>query len=182
MIIKLHFSKIVHKNMEQATILKSKFNSSVGPIILTQEHNKITSVELFIERDSPDIKNDSSELLTEAESQIEEYLTGNRKELTFPIEMRGTPFQLKVWNCVKESSPGDIFCYADIAARIGSPKAMRAVGTALRKNPCVLIVPCHRVVKGTYQLGCYLGSSNEGPKIKKQLLLTEGADISVLKK
>lgn len=72
-----------------------------------------------------------------------------------PLDLRGTPFQLKVWNATREIPAGETRTYADIAKRIGHPKAVRAVGTALGKNPVCVVVPCHRVVPSGGEIGNY---------------------------
>lgn len=84
--------------------------------------------------------------------EIIEYLTGSRKEFTLPLDLKGTFFQMKVWKELIKIPYGQIRTYKDIAKAIGNPKAYRAVGNALNKNPVLLIVPCHRVVGSNGQL------------------------------
>jgi AraC family transcriptional regulator of adaptative response/methylated-DNA-[protein]-cysteine methyltransferase len=70
-----------------------------------------------------------------------------------PLHLQGTPFQLQVWQALREIPCGAIATYRDIAFRIGKPKALRAVGTACGANPIAIIVPCHRVIRSDGGLG-----------------------------
>src|SRR5260221_12708832 len=72
-----------------------------------------------------------------------------------PVWMKGTPFQLKVWEALLKIPKGKILSYQDVARSIGHPKASRAVGTALAKNPVAYLIPCHRVIQGTGVVGPY---------------------------
>lgn len=76
---------------------------------------------------------------------------------TTPLSLwvRGTNFQLNVWRALLKLQPGDVASYRDIAHAIGSPKASRAVGSAIGANPVGLIIPCHRVLRQTGELGGY---------------------------
>ena len=67
-------------------------------------------------------------------------------DLDAPLDMQGTPFQRQVWTALREIELGRTATYAEIAARIGRPKAAVAVGSACARNPLALVVPCHRVV------------------------------------
>jgi len=67
----------------------------------------------------------------------------------------GTPFQISVWNALLELEIGEVCTYQDIAIRIGHPKAIRAVGNAVGKNPISLLVPCHRVLRKNGDIGGY---------------------------
>lgn len=84
--------------------------------------------------------------LRAAAEQIAEYFAGTRRELNFPIEPKGTPFQRQVWAAIQAIPYGETATYGQIADRMGKRKAARAVGAAAGKNPCLLAVPCHRVV------------------------------------
>lgn len=67
-------------------------------------------------------------------------------DLTFPLDLRGTPFRRAVWGALRDIPPGRTATYAEIAARIGRPGAARAVARACAANPVAIAVPCHRVV------------------------------------
>lgn len=72
-----------------------------------------------------------------------------------PLDLRGTAFQQRVWRELQRIPRGETITYAELAARIGSPKAVRAVGTACGANPVAMVVPCHRVVRADGTLGGY---------------------------
>jgi AraC family transcriptional regulator of adaptative response/methylated-DNA-[protein]-cysteine methyltransferase len=87
------------------------------------------------------------------------------------VGVRGTNFQVKVWEAILRIPPGYVASYEDIAERIGAPGAVRAVGTALGRNPVAFLVPCHRVIRKTGAFGNYGG----GPARKKAMLAWEAA-------
>jgi O-6-methylguanine DNA methyltransferase len=95
-----------------------------------------------------------------------------------PLDLRGrTPFEVAVWTKALEIPRGEVRPYGWIAAEIGHPKAVRAVGTALGHNPVPLIVPCHRVVRTDGTIGQY---SLGGPRNKRTILAAEGVDPEAL--
>ena len=87
-----------------------------------------------------------------------------------PIDVAGTAFQEAVWRELRRIPPGETRSYADIAAAIGAPKAVRAVGTANGDNHVCVLIPCHRVIRSDGSLGGYGG----GIERKKKLLASEG--------
>ncbi len=84
-----------------------------------------------------------------------------------------TLFQKKVYELLKKIPKGSVSTYTDIAKMIKNPKAVRAVGTALSKNPHLISIPCHRVVKNTGEIGQYA----TGTAKKIELLKKEGVEI-----
>jgi len=88
-----------------------------------------------------------------------------------PIDVAGTAFQESVWRELRKIPPGETRSYAQIAAAIGQPGAVRAVGSANGANPVAVIVPCHRVVRSDGSLGGYAG----GVERKRRLLMSEGS-------
>lgn len=99
-------------------------------------------------------------------NQLKEYFSGHRKRFSCPLDLKGTPFQLKVWQALQAIPFGQTVSYEEIALKIGNPKAVRAVGQANGKNPVAIIVPCHRVIRKSGDLGGY----SSGLEIKKFLL------------
>ncbi len=89
--------------------------------------------------------------------QLKEYFDGKRKIFDLPLELRGTPFQNRVWEALREIPYGETKSYSEIAEAIGNPKAARAVGLANNKNPVPIIVPCHRVIGKNGNLTGYAG-------------------------
>ena len=104
-----------------------------------------------------------------ARQEIEEYLNGDRKSFSSPLDMQGTPFQIEVWNELLNIPYGETRSYGEIAAAVGRPRAARAVGAALGANPLPIIVPCHRVIGKNGSLVGFGG----GLRLKEQLLLLE---------
>jgi methylated-DNA-[protein]-cysteine S-methyltransferase len=102
-------------------------------------------------------------------AQFADYFQGRRTEFAFPLDFVGTPFQLSVWNALREIGHGQTYSYSDIAARIGKPDAVRAVGTAIGANPVLITVPCHRVIGKNGTLTGYRG----GLEMKARLLSLE---------
>ena len=88
------------------------------------------------------------------------------------MKLKGTVFQLKVWNYLKKIPRGKVITYLDLAKAIKKPKAVRAVANAVGKNPYPPKIPCHRVIRSDGKLGGY--SAPGGIKTKKKLLKMEG--------
>jgi methylated-DNA-[protein]-cysteine S-methyltransferase len=107
--------------------------------------------------------------------QLEQYLAGERTEFDLDLELRGTPFERRVWDEVRAIPYGQTATYAEIARRIGSPGACRAVGRANGRNPIAVIVPCHRVVGSDGSLTGYAG----GLETKRALLDLERGAMAV---
>jgi methylated-DNA-[protein]-cysteine S-methyltransferase len=81
-----------------------------------------------------------------ARQQLTEYFAGARREFDLPLKLSGTEFQMSVLHALQHIPYGETTSYAEIAERIGRPKAVRAVGAANGRNPLPIIVPCHRVI------------------------------------
>jgi len=113
----------------------------------------------------------STDLTLKAVGELEEYFSGSRREFDLPIELCGTEFQTDVWNALRELRYGQTVSYQQLAAHIGRPKAVRAVGAAARANAISIIVPCHRVVGARGKLVGYAG----GIDVKRSLLRLENA-------
>lgn len=79
-------------------------------------------------------------------TQLVEYFQGKRSIFTIPLDLRGTPFQLSVWNALRDIPFSATRSYSEIAQRIGRPSTVRAVGAAIGANPVLILVPCHRVI------------------------------------
>jgi len=103
--------------------------------------------------------------LSEWVSQIREHLEGVRPRLDLPLDIQGTAFQLRVWRALRDIAYGTTRSYSEIAAAIGSPRAVRAVGNACHNNPVPIIIPCHRVVRSNGGLGGYGGGIHRKQKL-----------------
>lgn len=109
-------------------------------------------------------------LVDRAREELHQYLLGQRTYFSVPLDLSSVPdFQAKVLRAAGSIPFGQARAYAWVAQRIGHPRAVRAVGTALGKNPVPLIVPCHRVLKSDGGVGGYIF----GPSVKQRLLRLE---------
>lgn len=106
--------------------------------------------------------------------QLKQYFAGNRREFDLTVAPQGTPFQERVWQELCRIPYGETASYGAIAARIGNPKACRAVGMANSKNPIPIIIPCHRIIGKDGSLTGFGG----GLAVKKQLLDLERQSLS----
>ena len=111
----------------------------------------------------------TTELLSMATIQLDEYFQGKRTVFSLPFKLTGTPFQLAVWKELQNIPYGQTTSYKEIAQKINKPKACRAVGMANNKNPLPIIIPCHRVIGSNGKLIGYAG----GLKLKNYLLELE---------
>lgn len=109
------------------------------------------------------------------EKQLNEYFNGKRKEFELDLIMNGTRFQQKVWKELLKVPFGETVSYGEIAKRVGNPKGARSVGMAVSRNPLSIVIPCHRVIRSSGEIGGYAG----GVYRKKWLLQHEGAFVSV---
>jgi methylated-DNA-[protein]-cysteine S-methyltransferase len=108
-------------------------------------------------------------LLTTAR-QLDEYFNGQRRQFDIALDMPGTVFQCAVWSELMRLPFGTTTTYQTIAHRIANPRAIRAAGTAIGRNPVSIIVPCHRVVGTSGALSGYAGGLDR----KRYLLAHEG--------
>lgn len=105
---------------------------------------------------------------------LEAYFAGEPVDpASLPVDLRGTPFQVRVWEALRRVPRGEVRSYAAIAQDVGSPRGMRAVGMANAKNPVAIVVPCHRIVEAKLGLGGYSG----GLAVKRRLLELEGVRV-----
>lgn len=134
-----------------------------------EDHDVV--LQSLAERISPRILRSPSRL-DETARELEEYFDGRRRSFEVPLDWRlSAGFRSEVLHHLPEISYGATASYAAVAALTGSPKAVRAVGTACATNPPPVVVPCHRVVRSDGGLGGYLG----GVQAKRTLLTLETA-------
>lgn len=115
---------------------------------------------LFTEREEIKhrVQPDTPQVLKECMTQLEEYFRGERLEFNLPVMSKGTEFQTKVWSALTTVGYAETASYRDIAVKVGSEKAVRAVGNANSKNKLTIIVPCHRVIGSSGKLTGYAGT------------------------
>ena len=112
--------------------------------------------------------------LLQAQRELQEYFSGQRRRFAVPLDFVGTPFQIGVWNALRTIPFGETRSYGDIAQQIGRSSAVRAVGAANGRNPIPIIVPCHRVIGADGSLTGFAG----GLAIKARLLALEGGTLT----
>ena len=117
-------------------------------------------------------------VLEQAYQWTQAFLAGkNPDPSTIPLATYGTDFQLRVWNALLDIPYGECITYADIARKVGSPRAYQAVGSAVGHNPLSLIVPCHRVASASASGQVHYGG---GPQRKLYLLSLESGSASAI--
>ena len=137
--------------------------SPLGMLTLTEENGALTRID-YTPGASP--LSPATPLLREAEKQLNEYFAGKRTAFSLPLRPRGTAFQQAAWAELQRIPYGETITYGQQAARMGCPRACRAVGGANGRNPLPIVIPCHRVVAAGGQWGGYTGGLD-----KKQFLL-----------
>jgi len=145
--------------------------SPIGPLRLAATDHGLCQIVLPGERAAPPSgwAQQRHPVLAEAQRQLDLYFSGRLRDFTLPLAPQGTPFQLHVWQALGDIPYGATISYAELAARIGRPKAVRAVGGANGRNPLPIIRPCHRVIGSD---GSLTGFS-AGLPIKRYLLHLE---------
>jgi methylated-DNA-[protein]-cysteine S-methyltransferase len=119
-------------------------------------------------------RDDQHPLLQQTKSQLDEYFAHRRTAFDMALDLRGTEFQQAVWRELMCLPFGSTVDYQTIAQRVANPKAVRAAGTAIGRNPVSIIVPCHRVVGASGDLSGYAG----GLERKRYLLALEQEQAS----
>ena len=134
-----------------------------------ENHDSV--LETLAEKISPRILPDTSRL-DPAAAQIREYLAGERDSFDLDLDFSlSSGFRRKVQTRLSDIPFGHTHSYAQVAAAVGNPKAVRAVGSACATNPLPVVVPCHRVLRSDGSLGGYIG----GLSVKTELLQLEAA-------
>lgn len=112
--------------------------------------------------------------LRPARDQLAAYFRGELQRFSLPLHPQGTPFQLRVWKLLLEIPYGETTSYGELARKLGSPSACRAVGLANGKNPISFVIPCHRVIGKDGSLTGYGG----GLEMKRRLLSMEAPTVT----
>jgi methylated-DNA-[protein]-cysteine S-methyltransferase len=134
----------------------------IGWLTLKGNHAGLTAIEFG--KTAANFGN--SKILEKACHEIDEYFVGRRTKFDIPVSLTGTPFQKLVWASLQKIPYGAFPSYSDLAAAVGRPSAVRAVGMALNKNPIPIIIPCHRVIGRDGSLTGYAG----GLDVKRKLI------------
>jgi len=166
--------------------------SAIGPLFLAASEHGLVALEFdarlpgqqsirpsprHLRKEKENFKfEDAPRMMRPYVSELEEYFAGQRRQFSFPLDLRGTDFQVACWRALLAIPYGETRSYADIARSVGKPNAFRAVGMANNRNPIAIVVPCHRVIASDGALCGYGG----GLEVKRKLLELEGALTGVL--
>lgn len=142
--------------------------TKTGLCFVGSNDSSFSEMQIWLEKrfKSPNFIEDRKKLSLYTQ-QIDEYLKGERRHFTLPMDISATSFQQSVWSILMELRYGEVVTYQDVATRIGNPTAVRAVGSAIGKNPLLIVIPCHRVSRKDG-----VSSGYRGPLAMKESLLT----------
>ncbi|WP_428898192.1 methylated-DNA-[protein]-cysteine S-methyltransferase [Parelusimicrobium proximum] len=147
--------------------MMTRFSTPVGMVEAHQNGAHLFKIDI-VESKAPFPP--ATPVLTEAQKQIIEYFEGKRQEFDLPVKFPVfSDFKIKVWNEIAKVPYGATTTYKAIAAAVGHPEAVRAVGNACNHNPVLIVVPCHRVIGSQG----FLTSYAKDMKIKSALLELE---------
>lgn len=156
----------------------SVLESPIGRLLLLSDGVALSGVYMESHKrgplPGPHWQRDDRSLASVAD-QLRAYFAGELRQFDLPLALRGTKFQLRVWNALRAIPFGHTQSYAEVADRIGAPRSVRAVGAAVGRNPISIIVPCHRVVGSDGGLTGFAG----GLARKSWLLAHEGQNRGV---
>jgi methylated-DNA-[protein]-cysteine S-methyltransferase len=156
-------------------IAQARFDSPLGPITVAATAQGLAGLWFDGQAHHPgtlDAPVDEAQpFIAQARGELDRYWQGSNKPFAVPLDAQGTPFQQAVWRTLLDIAAGSTSTYAAVATRAGSPRAVRAAGAAIGRNPLSIIVPCHRVLGRDGSLTGYAG----GLPRKQALLRLEGA-------
>jgi len=137
-------------------------DSPVGPLTIVDEDGRLAGLYMHEQRHLPAAsafgpRDDSVQAA--AREQLAAYFAGELRGFDLPLAYAGTPFEQQVWAALRDVPYGTTCTYTDLAAAIGRPTAVRAVGAANGRNPVCVVVPCHRVVGSDGALTGYAGGT-----------------------
>lgn len=163
--------KIYESTIETPLGEMAVYAVSSGIVILTYTDRKDfdTFVSSKLKTIGGEVVKGENEHIAQLRREIEEYFKGDRKDFSVKTVLFGTPFQISVWEMLRNIPFGETVTYSQAAAGAGSPKAVRAVGAANSKNAIEIVHPCHRVVGKS---GALTGFAS-GIERKERLLLHE---------
>jgi len=163
-------------------IIFTSYNSPIGKILVASTKKGLCKVDLFVSekrfsdavssRFHTEVTRDDGAMQKVIEG-LERYFEGKPIPSDIALDLRGTPFQNKVWSELLKIPHGETRSYKQIAVAIRMPTASRAVGQAVASNPVPIFVPCHRVLRSDGSLGGF----GYGVEIKKRLLRLEAPYI-----
>lgn len=166
-----HFNKLM-----VPSVSLTRFTSPLGSIALYGSSAGITRVNLDEQTSKPDFSGPLFPILDKARRQILQFLESDRKVFDLKLDWDSVyNFQKDVLQLTLNIPFGEVRTYGQLASQLHKPRAARAVGAALARNPMPILIPCHRVVASNGHLSGYLGS--KGITTKQWLLEKEGHKI-----
>lgn len=173
------------RNAQPETLTLDRVSTPVGEVLLvTDGEGAVRALDFadyedrmtgLLARHAPGASLTAGRAPERVRAAVERYFGGDLRALDgLPVTTGGTDFQRSVWKALRAIPAGETRTYGQLAAAIGSPKAVRAVGLANGRNPVALIVPCHRVIGANGTLTGYAG----GLERKRWLLQHEGASVA----
>jgi len=154
------------------------FRSPVGSLTVEASDAGVVGVRFGGgDRARPPITARTRDHLEAALQALRDYFAGRPPRLP-ALDLRGSPFQVRVWQALAEIPWGDVRTYGEVARSMGSAGGARAVGGASARNPVAILVPCHRLVASGGRLGGYAG----GVEVKARLLAHEAAHAPALRR
>jgi O-6-methylguanine DNA methyltransferase len=137
---------------------KTIVDSPVGPLTLVDEDGALAGLYMGDHRHAPTLELPvDNAVLPDVREQLDAYFARDLKEFDVRLAVQGTPFQQLVWDALRTIPYGETWSYGQLAAEIGRPPAVRAVGLANGRNPVSIVVPCHRVIGANGSLTGYGG-------------------------
>jgi AraC family transcriptional regulator of adaptative response/methylated-DNA-[protein]-cysteine methyltransferase len=164
-------------------ILYTTISTTLGPLGIALAPKGLCAIQL--KGEMPTMKRDlerrfpgaelvrDDEGMASAAAVVRGWIDGSEPVAPPPLDLRGTPFQRRVWRAIARIPRGQTISYAELARQAGNPRAIRAAAQACGANPVPLLVPCHRVIAKDGSLGGFGG----GLDMKRKLLAREGMDI-----
>lgn len=145
-------------------------DSPIGPLGVTASQDQVDGVEFLDARSKPFSSDDP--FAVKVAGYIKDYFSGCCSDISLPLNLQGTDFQIRVWLVLAKIRPGQVRTYGDIAKELNT--SPRAVGNACRSNPVPIIIPCHRVVSARGIGGFAGATSGRRLDAKRWLLAHEG--------
>ena len=165
------------KSIHSLATAQTTLNTPLGAMLLVRTAQGLAGAWFEGQKDHPGVltapPQTQDALLMKAAAQLTAYFNGECTDFDLPLDLHGTAFQCSVWRALLNISPGQTQSYGDIARAVNSPKGVRAVGSAVGKNPLSIIVPCHRVMGSDGSLTGYAGGLDR----KRALLQLEGVSV-----
>ena len=177
---RLGMTPATYRNGGPGTIISyATGNSSLGRLLVATTEHGICSVKVgrsdrelqrSLEKEFPRAQIARGKKARRFLDALNDHLNG--QEVNFPIDVKGTDFQLRVWTALRDIPLGETRSYSDVAEMVGDPRAVRAVANACASNPVPLIIPCHRVIRKDGSLGGYgLGIGRKKTLLSREQIL-----------